>query len=116
MRRTKYNATRTQVDGIWFASKLEAKRYGELVLMKRANLITDLELQPRLRLQDPFTDILTKKRIRAIDYIPDFRYREIPKGNVVYEDVKGRETAVFRLKYRMCLHAYPGIALKIVKG
>ncbi len=42
---SKYKAVRTEVDGIKFASKKEARRYGELLLLQRAGEISNLELQ-----------------------------------------------------------------------
>jgi hypothetical protein len=38
---SKFHAKRTQVDGIWFDSKAEAGRYGELKLLERAGEIED---------------------------------------------------------------------------
>lgn len=47
---TKYHAQTTEVDGIKFASKKEAKRYAELVLMEKAHEITGLERQRKFTL------------------------------------------------------------------
>ena len=103
---TKYGAVRTEVDGITFASKREAKRYSELKLLERAGEITLLELQPRYPLKVDGKLICT--------YVADFSYRSIdPKtalhSNVV-EDVKGVRTPVFKLKAKL-FEAINGFAI-----
>lgn len=100
MRRHKYGAQPTTVDGVRFASKREASRYQELKLMERAGAIKELTLQPVYPLHVP-----EKGRVGVYvtvgKYIGDFRYREGPNGLLVLEDVKGVKTAVYRLKKRM---------------
>jgi len=87
----KFNAKPTEVDGILFASKKEAKRYTELKLMEKAGLITGLQLQPTFK----FPDLEYPDR-----YVADFSYVE--NGVEKVEDVKGlkKSTAytVFRIK------------------
>jgi hypothetical protein len=87
----KFNAVPVEIDGIRFASKKEGKRYGELKLMERAGVITDLVLQPVFK----FPDLDFPREYRA-----DFEYRE--KGKYVVEDVKGIKKgnvyAMFRIK------------------
>ncbi len=102
---TKYRAKRTLFDGIWFDSKKEALRYQELKLLERAREITDLELQPEFLIHDKFK--FQSKVYREIKYIADFQYKE--KGNpsvLVVEDVKGIETPVFKMKWKMTLARY----------
>ena len=67
---SKYKSVKTQVDGITFDSKREAKRYCELKLLVKAKVIKDL------RLQVPF-ELITKHeiesiKIRTTKYIADF--------------------------------------------
>lgn len=100
---SKYHNIKTSVDGIVFDSKAEAYRYMELKLLLKAGEITDLILQPKFVLQDRFKD--GKKTIGAITYIADFMYQE--GDNTVVEDVKGVETAVFKLKEKLFLFRYP---------
>lgn len=90
---TKYNAKRTEVDGIVFASKKESVRYGELKLMVRLKIIRDLELQPKFLCEVNGQKICT--------YIADFAYFDVPTKQVVYEDVKGMKTAMYRLKKKL---------------
>jgi hypothetical protein len=85
IRRGKYKAVPTVVDGIRFASKKEAKRYQELKLLVRANEIKDLLLQPRFS--------LTVDGIFICTYVGDFQYTE---GNEVFvEDCKGFKTPAY---------------------
>jgi hypothetical protein len=41
---TKYHAIPTEIDGIRFDSKAEARRYGELMLLEMGGVIRELEL------------------------------------------------------------------------
>ena len=109
----KYNAKKTVVDGVTFDSTAEARRYGELKLLERAGEILNLELQPVFVLQDGFKG-QDGKRVRAVKYIADFRYFDVGTSAVVVEDVKGMETAVFRLKRKIFWKQYPEIDLRIV--
>lgn len=92
----KYGAIRTEVDGHKFDSRAEARRYGELVLMQRAGEISDLELQPSY-------DLVVNGR-KVARYVADFRYRTVPGGQTIIEDVKGGKatrTPIYRLKARL---------------
>lgn len=109
----KYNARKTIVDDITFASKREADRYRELKLMVSAKVIKDLELQPKYTLQPSFKS--WGKTHKAIGYIADFRYIENNTGAVVVEDVKGMKTRVFSLKEKLFRYRFPDIDFRIVK-
>lgn len=92
----KYNAKRTVVDGITFDSKMESKRYVELKILQKAEEISKLELQPKYVLQEAYVNGDGKK-IRAMNYVADFRYVD-KNGSTVVEDVKGKRTADYLLK------------------
>lgn len=104
MRRNKYRAVKTYVDGIRFDSMKEARRYQELQLMERAGAIEDLELQPKFLLQESFR--LDGKTHRKIEYIADFKYWDVEKGSWVVEDVKGVKTEVYKIKKKLFLKIY----------
>lgn len=104
MRRSKFNAIKTIVDGIRFDSRKEAKRYQELKLLERAGEIERLELQPRFLLQDKFT--LDGKTHRKIEYVADFKYWVIKEKRWIVEDVKGVKTQVYKLKKKIFLNKY----------
>lgn len=99
VRRNKYGVSPKEdrtVDGIVFASKREATRYGELKILVREGEITGLILQPR------FDIVVNGRRIGF--YKADFQY-ETPDGTVT-EDVKGFKTAIYSLKKRLVKAIY----------
>lgn len=98
----KYRNRKVIVDGIKFDSQREAYRYGELKLLQRAKVISDLELQPVYVLQEGFTH--RGVRQRPITYIADFRYKE--NGKTVVEDAKGCKTEVYNIKKKLFLCRY----------
>lgn len=100
MAKHKYGAIRTEVDGITFASKAEAKRYQELKMLEKAGEITALELQPVFELSVS-KGALTGSEVIG-KYVADFRYtrlgyRPLTDQDVI-EDVKGMKTALYRWK------------------
>lgn len=97
----KYSAIKTEVDGIIFHSKREAKRYTELRIRQRAGEISGLALQPKYPLEI--------NGIKVGDYIGDFLYTE--NGQRVVEDTKGVKTPVYKLKRRLMLALY-GIEIR----
>lgn len=105
-RSNKYSAKKTEVDGIMFASKAEAHRYGELKILKSAGEITDLVLQPRFDI-----DVNGK---RICFYKADFQYFDVKKQKKIIEDVKGMINPYYRLK-RKLTEAVHGIEIVEIK-
>lgn len=108
MRFNKFGNKKVVIDGIEFDSSFEASRYGELKLMQKAGAITNLELQPRFTLIDGFKR--GGKKIRATEYVADFRYTE--KGRSIVEDTKSsivEKDSTYRLKRKLLLSRYPDI-------
>jgi hypothetical protein len=105
-RRNKWGNVPTVVDGIRFASKAEAKRYGELKLAERAGEIVNLRRQPRFA--------LTVDGQKYATYVGDFAYQEGRKPRLVVEDVKGVETATFKLKWKLAKALYPAIDWRVI--
>ena len=101
---SKYNAKKTNVDGIKFDSIREADRYCELKLLEKAKEIRNLELQPRFLLQDKFKDKMGTTH-RKIEYVADFMYIDKDDKKIV-EDVKGMTTGVYKLKKKLFLNLY----------
>lgn len=97
----KFNAQRVEVDGRWFASKAEARRWQALDLMEQGGLISNLECQPRFRIE--------VNGIHICDYVADFKYLE--NGEWKIEDVKGVRTAAYILK-RKLMWAVWGVEVK----
>ena len=107
----KYYNQPTVIDGIKFDSKKEAYHYMELKLLQSAGIISNLELQPKFILQESFKK--NGKTYREISYKADFKY--IEKGQVIVEDVKGKETEVFKIKHKLFEYRYPDLELRIVE-
>lgn len=94
---TKYGSRATTLDGIRFASKREATRWAQLMLLARAGEIGDLERQYPIPLEGKNGPILTPTG-RHMRYVADFRYFDIPRKAWVVEDAKGFATPEFRIK------------------
>ncbi|KWX79933.1 DUF1064 domain-containing protein [Paenibacillus jilunlii] len=111
----KYGARKTQVNGIWFASGAEAHRYQELMLLKRAGVVTDIVLQPVYTLMEGRVNKATGKKVASIKYKADFLVT-YADGHQEIEDVKGFKTAVYQLKKRMFMIQYPDLYIKEVSA
>lgn len=97
----KYRNVPTIVNSIRFASKREAKRYGELLLLVKAGKIHTLNLQPRYPL------VVNDAKIAT--YVADFSYYEMGKQIdwLVVEDSKGMRTPEYKLKKKLFEALYP---------
>ncbi len=96
--RNKYHNKKQLIDGQVFDSKKEAGRYAQLLLLEKANKISDLQTQV------PFILIEKSQHGRAIKYIADFVYFE--NGKQIVEDVKGVRTPIYKLKKRLIAEKY----------
>lgn len=74
--KSKYNNEKTEVDGIIFDSKKEARYYETLKILKRAGEIKDFSLQPEFIIQEGFTTDYGEK-VRPIKYIADFKVEQL---------------------------------------
>lgn len=97
----KFNARRTEVEGIVFDSKREAARYRELVLLEAAKKISDLRTKCAACVFD-----LTVNGVKVSRYTADFVYTE--NGKRIVEDVKSGPTRtrayVMRRKLMLACH------------
>ena len=90
----KYGNKKTLAHGRLFASKREAKRYGELRLLLKAGQILDLQCQPVIQ--------CAVNGQHVCNYIADFLYYPAKPGSKpVFEDSKGYRTAIYRLKKKL---------------
>jgi len=96
-RKSKYGAIKTEVDGIMFDSKKEARRYVELKHQEATREIFKLELQPKFD--------LVVNGVKVGVYRGDFRYLDY-EGNTIVEDCKGMKTPVYRLKAKLLKAIY----------
>lgn len=110
----KFNARKTELDGIVFDSKRESERYLELILLVRAGEISDLKFQPSFQLLPAFE--YHGKKVRGMKYTADFQYQE--DGKTVIEDVKGMKTKAFGLRWKFVMYIHrdrTDIEFRIVK-
>ena len=125
---TKYNATKVTVDGHTFDSRKEAKRYCELKLLEKGNVIRDLRLQVEFELLP--NQHATEKRYgkngkplkdkeilleRKCCYVADFVYTDNRTGETVVEDTKSEATRTpeYIIKRKLMLAKY-GIRVREV--
>lgn len=105
---SKYRAKKTEIDGIKFDSKKEAKRYIALKELEKKGNIEKLMLQPRFLLQEGFRK--NGKAYRKIEYVADFMYQQ--EGKLIVEDVKGMKTDVYKLKQKLFEKRYQDLTIK----
>lgn len=108
----KYNAVKTESDGIIFDSKFEANKWEELKMLERIGIIKDLQRQVRFVLQDAYVNNQGKK-IKPITYIADFCYTK--DGQKIVMDTKGLETEVFRIKKKLFEYKHPEYLFLVIK-
>jgi hypothetical protein len=94
----KYKAIKTEVDGITFDSKKEARRYQDLKLLEKSGAISKLILQPSLRIE--------VNGVKVCDYRADFSYYDNGTNKRIWEDVKGVKTSIYRLKKKLVFALY----------
>lgn len=120
----KYKNKKTIIDGITFDSKKEARRYGELSLLQRGGVISELELQKEFELVPAQYETFPRygkngqrlkdgKRCieKPVKYKADFVYKE--NGSVIVEDTKGVKTKDYIIKRKLMLYVH-GIKIKEV--
>lgn len=93
--KTKYHNQKTDVDGIPFDSKKEARRFMELREMQRCGAISDLRLQVNFTLIEGYTKP-TGERVKPMVYKADFTYKRQDQTGAytiyIVEDVKSKAT------------------------
>lgn len=100
--RHKYNAQRVTLDGRQFDSKAEAAYYSELLVRKKAGQIITFLWQVPFHLPG------------GVRYVVDFLEFHAD-GTVHFIDVKGVETAEFKLKKKQVEELYAPIKIEVVK-
>ena len=99
--RHKYGAVRTEVDGIKFGSKKEARYYADLKLRKQAGEVVVFLMQVPFRLPG------------GVRYVVDFLEFH-SDGTVHFIDVKGMKTPMYKAKKKMVEHLYAPIIIEEV--
>lgn len=106
-RRSKYGAHKTQYNGRMYHSAAEARHAMELDILAKAGKILGWIPQPVKRIE--VNGILICKMIL------DFEVK-LALGRYYYDEVKGHETAVYKLKLKLLKACYPDIDLRIVRA
>jgi hypothetical protein len=109
---TKYRAKKQVVDGITFASRAEARRYGELKILQQAGKVSDLQMQVPFVLAPAVLIRGANRKSPALRYVADFVF--VRDGARVIEDVKGALTQAYRIKRH--LMAVQGLHITEVKA
>ena len=94
----KFGNKKTVIHGIKFDSRLEATYYLKLCDSKKKGHIQGFKMQQPYILQPGFTR--QGEKVRPIKYIADFVIFHQNKATEII-DVKGVQTAVFKLKWKM---------------
>lgn len=103
---TKYRAQATEVDGVRFHSKAEARRFGQLKMLEKAGVISGLQRQV------PFKVFVNGGLL--FTYYADACYWE--NGKRVIEDTKGVRTPLYRAKKKGVELQYPGVVIQEVRA
>jgi hypothetical protein len=103
----KYRNEPVVIDGRRYDSKREAAYCENLILLEKAGKIGGLEFQKRFAL-------LGTKGEHICTYVADACFWDHEQDRFRVIDVKGVETAVFKLKRKMML-ALKGIAVEVVR-
>ena len=98
IKKHKYNAKKTVVDGISFDSKAEAEYYIHLKYLQSINVVRSFYLQPVINIIPNFK--YDGKTIRKMDYRLDFKI-EYTNGSIEYIDVKGIATTDAKMKLKL---------------
>jgi hypothetical protein len=95
------------VDGLWFDSMREGRRYQQLRLEERAGHIRDLQMQVPFNITS--TNTHNGERVVVAKYLADFTYWRVQSdGDALFivEDAKGVRTDVFNLKKKLIEHEH----------
>ena len=111
-KKSKYGAYKAKIDDYVFDSVMEARFYVYLLKQQKDNIISKIERQVKFELQPSFINALGKKEV-AINYIADFVIYVEDKPLVI--DVKGKETADFKIKKKMFEYKYLDIPFVCVQ-
>ena len=105
-RKNKFNAKRTKYNGFYYDSILEANYAEQLDWRIKIGEIKSVERQYKISL-----DV---NNVHIANYYMDFKV-ELPDGRIEYHEVKGAETALWRMKWRLAKALNPDIVFVLVK-
>ena len=101
------SAQRTEYNGVTYASKSEAAYAAHLDVLKKAGLVTRWEGQVKWP--------LVVNGVKVCGFVPDFKV--YGKGGAWWlVEVKGMETAVWKLKRKLFAALHPKVDYRVVKA
>lgn len=106
-RRSKYGAIRTVYRGVEYASRSEACYARHLDMLVKAGEVDEWRAQVRVP--------LVVKGVMVATIVPDF-FVSFADGSSEYHEVKGVETAIWRLKRKLFTALFPNEVYKVVKA
>jgi len=104
--RNKFNSKRTYYNGRYYQSTLEANYAQELDFRKKAGEVQ--EIIPQYKID------LGINGVHICNYYIDFKVI-LSDGIVEYHEVKGKETDLWRLKWKLTQAIYPDYKLVLIK-
>lgn len=105
-KRNKYNARKTQYNGRYYDSALEAAYAEQLDWELKAGDIK--EVIPQFKIS------LDVNGVHIANYYMDFKV-VYPDGHYEYFEVKGMETPLWRMKWRLAQAMEPDVKFNLVK-
>jgi len=105
--KNKYKAVKQTYNGYSYDSKLEAEHAMNLDFLLKAGIVTQWERQIKISL-----DI---NDIHIANYFCDFKVW-FDDGRIEYHEVKGLETDLFKLKWKMSKALYPDYNFIMLKS
>ena len=106
-KKRKYANVRTQVDGIWFDSKLEARRYVELKLLQRTGQVEYFLMQVPFHLPGGV--------VYKVDFFIKWRTTMLRPPHITLEDTTGKDMQAKTNKIKQVKALY-GLDVEIVKA
>lgn len=102
----KFNAKKTEYKGDKYDSKREAKHAAELDLRIKAGEVQKWERQFKIEINVEGSHIC--------NYFIDFKVW-LSNGSIEYHEVKGMETALWKVKWKLVKSLYPEWAFVLIK-
>lgn len=102
----KYNAKRTEYNGRKYDSKREAKHAFDLDCQIKAGEVRKWEPQFKIEIE--------VNGQHVCNYFIDFKVW-LPDGSIEYHEVKGKETGLWKVKWKLVHSLYPDWNFKLIR-
>ena len=104
-KKNKYNASKTEYNGHLYDSKREARHAQELDLLIKAGEVQKWERQFKIEIEVEGNHICS--------YFIDFKVWK--PDRIEYHEVKGKETALWKMKWKLVHSLYPEWTFVLIK-